>query len=257
LQLIFFSDLDGTLLDHQTYDFTPAQPALDALNAAGVPLVLASSKTGPEISELRKVLGLSQWPAIVENGAGELAPGENTDHDDSAYQQLRHILGLLPSSLRGCYTGFGDMTVADVVANTGLSTEAARLAKQRSFTEPGLFCGSETLKAQFVSALAEHSVVTVDGGRFLTLSFGGNKADGLLAIVKRLQARESVALGDAPNDAAMLRAATRAVIVRNDHSPDPGEIPGAIRTTLSGPAGWNEAVLAILAGHKLYPLPLT
>ena len=257
MQLIFFSDLDGTLLDHHTYDFTPAQPALDALNAAGVPLVLASSKTGPEISELRKAIGLSQWPAIVENGAGELAAGDIIDHDDSDYRRLRSILGQLPSSLRGCYTGFGDMTVAEVVSNTGLSSEAAHLAKQRSFTEPGLFCGSEALKAQFVSALAEHSVVTVDGGRFLTLSFGGNKADGLLAIVERLQVPESVALGDAPNDGDMLRAATQAVIVRNDHSPEVGDIPGAIRTRLAGPAGWNQAVLAILANRKHYPLPLT
>lgn len=43
--LILFSDLDGTLLDHDTYDWSPAQPALKQLAALEVPLVLTSSKT--------------------------------------------------------------------------------------------------------------------------------------------------------------------------------------------------------------------
>jgi phosphoglycolate phosphatase-like HAD superfamily hydrolase len=35
---IVFSDLDGTLLDHETYLFDAAQPALNALKARDIPL---------------------------------------------------------------------------------------------------------------------------------------------------------------------------------------------------------------------------
>ena len=75
LPLIVFSDLDGTLLDHETYSWAAAEPALAALRAQGIPLVLASSKTALEIAPLRAAMGFSHCPAIVENGAGLLAAG--------------------------------------------------------------------------------------------------------------------------------------------------------------------------------------
>jgi mannosyl-3-phosphoglycerate phosphatase len=72
--LIVFSDLDGTLLDHATYSWQAAVPALEALKERGIPLILASSKTSAEIAELRAETGFADCPAIVENGAGLLEP---------------------------------------------------------------------------------------------------------------------------------------------------------------------------------------
>lgn len=72
---LVFTDLDGTLLDHETYSFAPAAEALAALKARGVPLVLASSKTAAEIAELHRALGLGDTPAIVEKRRGALAAG--------------------------------------------------------------------------------------------------------------------------------------------------------------------------------------
>jgi len=46
---VFFSDLDGTLLDARTYSFDAALPALGILRARRVPLVVCSSKTRTEI----------------------------------------------------------------------------------------------------------------------------------------------------------------------------------------------------------------
>ena len=40
-----FSDLDGTLLDHDTYGYEPARPALALLGRKNIPLILCSSKT--------------------------------------------------------------------------------------------------------------------------------------------------------------------------------------------------------------------
>lgn len=244
--LIVFSDLDGTLLDHETYDYSPALPAIRALAGKGIPLILASSKTALEIAELRTELQLQQWPALVENGAGELPAGDAAISDRSEYQKLRLILHKLPESLTKHYRGFGDMSESEIAGITGLSLESAMLARQRAFTEPGLFLGNQREKDQFLAALSQQGVSFHEGGRFLTLSFGRTKADGLLTIAKRMEARETIALGDAPNDRAMLLEATRAVVVRNEHAPVIGEVPGAVYTDLPGPAGWNEAVLALL-----------
>ncbi len=50
---IVFSDLDGTLLDHRTYDYTPALPALASLQEKQIPLVFCTSKTAAEIMPFR------------------------------------------------------------------------------------------------------------------------------------------------------------------------------------------------------------
>jgi len=275
LKRVFFTDLDGTLLDHDTYDFSPALPALSALKSLDIPLVLASSKTGPELIAIRSALGFEHCPAIIENGAGELSAGEVPTIDNRSYRQLRTILNQLPVSLRNHFKGFGDMSLAEVVAVTGLPEDAAQLAQQRAFTEPGIFSGTADDRWQFLAALAEHRVSARDGGRFLTLSLARNnahkeahnnarniannnahenaplnaptKADALRAIAKRMRATETIALGDAPNDLEMLQAASIAVVVRNDHAPPMDNIDNAIYTDLPGPAGWNAAVLSLLA----------
>ena len=46
---LVITDLDGTLLDGETYDVRPAQPGLDALRERRVSLVLCSSKTRAEM----------------------------------------------------------------------------------------------------------------------------------------------------------------------------------------------------------------
>ena len=52
-KLVLFSDLDGTLLDAQTYSFEAAREALEVLHERDVPLVLVSSKTRLEIEPIR------------------------------------------------------------------------------------------------------------------------------------------------------------------------------------------------------------
>ena len=91
---MIFTDLDGTLLDHETYDWSPAAPLLGRLTAAGIPVCLASSKTAAEMVPLRAAMGLSAAPLICENGAGIVPGGEATatGADRSAYARLRAAL---------------------------------------------------------------------------------------------------------------------------------------------------------------------
>ncbi|HSD28464.1 MAG TPA: HAD-IIB family hydrolase, partial [Vicinamibacteria bacterium] len=68
------TDLDGTLLDRETYDFAPARAAIEALRRAGIPLVLCSSKTRAEMVPLAAAIG-SVGPLVVENGGAIVDPG--------------------------------------------------------------------------------------------------------------------------------------------------------------------------------------
>ena len=253
LPLLVFSDLDGTLLDHDTYAWDAARPALDALRALGAGVVLASSKTAPEIRILQQAMGLTDWPAIVENGAGVLS---DTAPDGADYTAIRAALDTAPH--RGHFTGFGDLDTAGVADLTGLPTEDAARARDRAFSEPGLWSGTDADRGIFLEDLATKGIVAREGGRFLTLSMGKTKADQMQAIITRLHPSRTIALGDAPNDVEMLQTADHGVIITNPHRPPlpnlPGEDTGRItRTTLPGPAGWNQAVLALLETLDLTP----
>jgi len=68
-QLIIFTDLDGTLLDHHSYSWRAAEPALKQLREKQIPLVLCTSKTAAEVSQLHRELELTT-PFIVETGPG-------------------------------------------------------------------------------------------------------------------------------------------------------------------------------------------
>jgi mannosyl-3-phosphoglycerate phosphatase len=254
LKLAVFTDLDGTLLDHNTYSWDAARPALDRLVRLQCPIVLASSKTAAEVLALQDSMALSGQPALVENGSGLI--GLSGAHSPRSYAALRQTLDLLPANLRAQFNGFGDMSGEELSSLTGLSPEAAALAKARDYSEPGLWTGNEADLETFAKTLVQHGVFAQRGGRFLTLSFGRTKADAMAEIIRTLKPDVTLALGDAPNDVAMLEQADFGVIVANPHhAPLPrlrGETEGRIiRTQEPGPLGWNVAVNTIL--DTLFP----
>ena len=70
---VIFTDLDGTLLDRETYTWEAARPALDRVKRQGIPWVLVTSKTRGEVEFWRRCLG-NEHPFIVENGGAVFVP---------------------------------------------------------------------------------------------------------------------------------------------------------------------------------------
>lgn len=73
LDLIVFTDLDGSLLNHEDYSFAEAMPALARISGNNIPLVFVTSKTRREVEILQREMGLRE-PFIVENGGGIYFP---------------------------------------------------------------------------------------------------------------------------------------------------------------------------------------
>ena len=255
-QVIVFSDLDGTLLDHETYSFDAALPALARLKDLNIPLVLASSKTAAEIAPLRAAMGFAHCPAIVENGAGVLPPETDADDVGTTHERLIDALNALPADLRACFAGFSDWDVSEIAARTGLDLISAERARKRSFSEPGIWTGTEAQLEAFRNRLLQSGIGIQKGGRFHTLSFGGNKADRLGEISLQFESEKRsrpfcLALGDAPNDIAMLEVADCGVIIPNPDHPGIGRLAGENngrikRAKFPGPVGWNDSVLSCI-----------
>ena len=251
--ILVVSDLDGSLLDHETYRFDAALPALDRLRRWHIPLVLASSKTAAEIVPLRAALGFEHCEAIVENGAGLLEPGSaSIDAVGASRGRLLGLLARMPGALREQFSGFSEWSLDETIQRTGLSAEAARAARQRSFSEPGLWRGDAAAFAAFSAALSEFGITATQGGRFLMLSFGADKAARMNEIRERYRSNAgewptTVALGDAPNDYDMLALADYGILIPNPALGHGREPPAGIRVApAAGPEGWNRAVIELV-----------
>ena len=222
---------------------------------------MASSKTCAEIAPFRSEIGFDWCPAIVENGAGILQANRTRIDTEHVHDRLLAEIAALPPELRNNFSGFSNWSVAKLCQRTGLDRAAAERARQRDFSEPGLWFGTDAALAQFLTALSVRKISAQKGGRFLTLSFGANKADRMREIVSQLcrdeekpaQGMKTIALGDAANDVEMLIEADLGIVIANPRletlPPLPGEETGAVvRENLPGPAGWNRAVLRLIEG---------
>ncbi len=285
MKLLIFTDLDGTLLDFDSYEPGPAAAAVALCRQAEVPVIPATSKTAVEVIRLRESLSLES-PFIVENGATlwlpdsheytpvlkELALVEGWTVAEERgyhkiifgvrrpllYKQLVAISGELGVAVRP----FSQMSDEDIAAETGLSVEMAREVNQREYSEPFLpgpvndelsTAERYTLRDRFRDHAIGSGLNCLLGGRFFHLV--GNHSKGTTArfVIDGFRAASgsrwaSMALGDAPNDFDLLREVDHPVLVRRpDGSHAPGvELPHLMTTDGIGPAGWHEAVSARL-----------
>ena len=259
--LIVFSDLDGTLLDHDTYDWAPARPALDALRQQSFPVVLVSSKTLAELEDLRARMALHH-PVVAENGAIIDVPDDYFDvdawlHDSvtrddlqSAYQDIRRA-----GKFRG--EAFYELGVPGIMRETGLDEAQARRANDRKASEPILWLDTKGRLAEFEQAAAARGLRCVRGGRFIHLMGNTGKGEAVRKLLDAYARKHagtvvtSVSLGDAPNDLGMLAVTDVAVIIpgRHEHPMSLATGNRVIRPESPGPSGWNEAILGLLETH--------
>ncbi len=250
--LLVFTDLDGTLLDHHSYSFAPAQPALDELKARNIPLILVSSKTRAELEALQQQLNINT-PFICENGAAVFWQADQQWQRQEFSLPRTDILQQL-KQLRDQgfdFISFADCSVAQIAEMTGLSEAEADLASQRDYTEPLLWRGSEQSLEQFRQRLAANHLQAVQGGRFISVMGEFDKGTSLQWLRQRYEKDGPVtvvALGDSPNDEPMLNAADIAVVIRSQRSAELNIDKPAqcIYTDAPGPSGWQQAMADIL-----------
>ena len=263
-QILIFTDLDGTLLDDQTYDFIPALPALKIVHSRKIPLILVSSKTRAEIEFFRELLSL-ETPFIVENGGGIYFPTSFALPKEYPYEKNdrfhalfmgRPIKEVLERSKKlkedFNFRGFSEMSVDEIASLTGLTLENALRASKREFDEPILLQNFSDNQEIFCEKAAQHGLDCVHGGRFIHLFLGGNKGRAVEKVLDIYKQRRgaifSIALGDSPNDISMLKAVDRAVVMQGkDGTYIKGLThPNIIMAKGNGPGAWNRVILSIL-----------
>ncbi len=264
---VVFTDLDGTLLDSQTYSYLPAVEAIEYLKNKKIPLVFCTSKTYSETLALQKELEIHA-PLIVENGSALYLPQEQFHQKQPDWQETEaffvkifgktrsEVVGFLKEIEREFHVqvlGFSGMDAERIRHYTGLSEERALLAQQREFSEPFVIRNG-TLDVAAADAFAQkYGYRLLRGNRFYHLLGKADKGQAVKYLLRQLTGATasplySIGLGDSPNDEEMLKAVDYPVCIRR---PDGSYAVSFAQdscyfTRAAGPAGWAEAVFKLL-----------
>jgi mannosyl-3-phosphoglycerate phosphatase len=271
--LVVFTDLDGTLLDADTYRYDAARPALDRLRAQAIPLIICTSKTRAEVGPLRIKLE-NRDPFIVENGGALYipdgyfkAPLPGSSRRDGyrvlemgvPYPRLREALRLIERQVGVALVGCGDMTVEEIMLVTGLAQPDAERARQREYDEPFRIEGAGAPLEGVCETARQLGLAVIPAGRFLHLVGGidkGRACRALIALYRQEWGVVSTAgIGDSPSDFPMLDMVDRPFLVER---PGGGHaagvaVEGFSRVQGIGPAGWAEAVTELLRPSPAQP----
>ena len=267
-QLLVYTDLDGSLLDHHDYSHEAADTMLAELERMHVPVIPATSKTAAELLEIRKELN-NHHPFIIENGAAVYIP-ENyfrTRPPDTVIvnefwvkafteprQYWQSLLHSMNKDFEDCYTTFEQAGVKGIMEMTGLEPGKAEQASMRGYGEPVYWRGTETEKEKYIKQLEDHGAVVLQGGRFLHVSGNCNKGSALRWLTRQYQSDDpgqsfiTIAAGESQNDVAMFEVADIALIIRSpvNEMPVIDQHQHCFLSGEFGPKGWVEGMNIVL-----------
>jgi mannosyl-3-phosphoglycerate phosphatase len=258
MKYLFFSDLDGTLLDHETYSYEPGREGMASLRDKGFPLVLVSSKTYDEMKILHGEMGLDV-PFIFENGGGIFWPGGRgrIEYRGKKASALRKQRKALESAMGEPVLFITDISADEIVKMTGLTRERALLSQRRKASLPFLLPSGKSFGIDGLNRindlLSPRGLCITRGGRFYHfLSLQSDKGSAIQKVIDFYKRKfndsiSTVGIGDSESDIAMFRAVDIPVQVRkHDGTLIKTGIEHIRTTSRIGPEGFSEAVKAII-----------
>jgi mannosyl-3-phosphoglycerate phosphatase len=270
-KLVIFTDLDGCLLDRQTYSFELARPALRLIKEKKIPLVLVSSKTRVEMEEYRRRLK-NDHPFVSENGGAVFVPKGYFSFPFSYkkdlekyfvlelgtfYPQIVRALEFIRKETGIQVKGFHDLSEKDLASLSGLNREEAALARKREYDEPFLIEGGGKEIEIVQKKIRERGLNYVWGGRFHHI-LGQNDKGKAVEILKELYRNQfssihTVGIGDSLNDLPMLSAVDHPIFLKGeeDLSSEISSVKDLVLLEGTGPQAWNGAILSVLKNFNI------
>lgn len=263
MNIIIFTDLDDSLLNHDDYSFKEAIPSLEKIKVKNIPLIFTTSKTRKEVEIIQRQMKIKD-PFIVENGGGIFFPHGYMNFRLNEFKKKDNYyvveLGKPYSEIRRCIEkscikyeiiGFGDMTAQAIARLTNLPAGKAELAKEREYTEP-LMVRSDDYLNELKESASKADMKVTHGGRFYHLIGVDQDKGRAVKITKQIfeenwgRVTLTIGVGNGKNDLPMLAAVDIPILI-----PYPNEIYEdtdlpIVKARYPGSRGWNESILRVI-----------
>lgn len=251
------------MLNKADYSFAPAVETLSIVRRYEIPLILASSKTEPEMRQLADEMRLADAPLICENGGVLFWSRQACDGSAEEIAANKVVLGIERSRILSVlanlrdefqFESFEDLQIAGISRTTDLPPERAARALQRSCTEPLLWHDAEERISAFRLRLAASDLTLTRGGRFWHVAGQTNKGQAAKYILDQWFEASgepwiSIGIGDSPIDQSMLDVVDYPIAIPAPDGVVHVNVEGDNSTVadVAGASGWADSVSRVLS----------
>ena len=251
--VVIFTDLDGTLLNRDTFKFDEIKDYIKSLINNGITIIPNTSKTNAELYNFIKELGIN-IPFITENGSaihGLNLINKNLPDEIILGREKELILKIFkketPENLRTKCKFISKMEKNVQSKILGLKHNKLKNAFTRKYSIPILFKGNNEQKKNFFNVIKDIGLSLHEGGRVINLCDKVSKLKAMNKVVKILKKTEgnvkTIGVGDNYNDLEMLKNSDFPCLVFNDKFLlDTININNCIVSKNLAPNGWLEVV---------------
>ncbi len=252
-KILIFTDLDGSLLDRETFKFDKIKNYIIHLLSEGIFIIPNSSKTEKEIISFNRELGF-ELPYISENGSAIIGLNllnKNFPNKIILSREKDDLIKIfntrVPESLKNKCKLVLKMDKKKQNSILGLSGTSLKNATNRNYTIPFLFEGSKIEKGKLSKILKSHSLTLQEGGRVINLCDNVNKVKSMNKVVRIYKKIETntkvIAVGDNYNDLDMLKNSDLPCLVFNDKFRlDQININNLLVSNKPSPEGWADVI---------------
>ena len=259
--ILIFTDLDGSLLNHNNFKFNTIKPFILKCLRNNIRIIPNTSKTKNEVESFSEQLGVD-IPYIVENGSAihnlDLVCSHFGKNNKSlilsrtADEIFEIFNNKVPLSLRNQCLFLKDMNASKQSKVLGLNGEKLTSALNRLYSIPLIFNGPIEIKNELISIFNDLDIKLHEGGRVINICDNCSKGDAMKIMLKKMEGVKkkyhSIVIGDSPNDMSMLALSNQPCVVPlPDHENLKNfKIKKVIRANQVAPDGWKEVVLKSL-----------
>ncbi len=267
-QFLVFTGLDGAVIDARPNCLQEILPAIELMRSRNIPLILSTMRTAAEILPLLEALDCKD-PFIVESGGAVYVPEDYFNipfsyqkcinryrviEIGSKHEMLLENLEQLRQSQGLKIIGFSELSPQQAASKGNISLEEIQAAQSREYSEPVIFEGEAEALARLREEIEKRHLRLLENNQYFMLT-GDHDEGSAVRLLMQLYREEfsgkslvSIGLGDNRLSAPLLYTVDTPVLIRRPDGTFDDHVGrrGLKFTRDPGPAGWNQAVIALI-----------
>lgn len=250
--ILLFTDLDGTLLNKDSFDYTDASILLRNCIKEGIKIIPNSSKTELELKEFCKDASLP-FVFICENGACIHGLDKINNKlkkkiilSRTKDEVFKSFISKVDKNLNELCCFIHNLPLEEQIKILGLPKDKISNALNRKYSIPLIFKGGIKDRKKLNEQVKSLNLKMQDGGRILNLGDNVSKGQAMNLFVKKLSKLTNkkyvlIGVGDNDNDLDMLDSCDYPCVVKNGLTKNIHK-KKYLHSRTEAPFGWVEVV---------------